>query len=427
MTDFIAERLPLLEAHRIAGLDLGENFIYPNYHGNSILNLPSSVCALLGIPELGSTSLDTTILEPVGDGVQRVILVLMDAMALHRLQRWMNNGTSPVWKRLADRGVLAPITSITPSTTCAALTTLWTGRSPKEHGIVGYEMWMKEYGVIANMILHSPASFYGSVGSLGKAGFNPREYLPFKTLGTHLREYGVQAHAYQHYSIAQSGLSQMFMNDVDVHPFGTPADLWVGVRHLLETRLKQRMYIWVYWGQVDHLSHHYGPDDERPEADFANFSSAFENQFLNRISSEAGEDTVVILVADHGQINTPLDDFYVLENHNSLYRRLHMAPTGENRLMYFYVRPGQSEAVREYVERTWMKQFKVLDSVYAAQTELFGPGEMHPRLLDRLGDLMAFPGGNGYLWWANERNFLLGRHGGLHREEMIVPFLAARL
>jgi hypothetical protein len=58
---------------------------------------------------------------------------------------------------------------------------------------------------------------------------------------------------------------------------------------------------------------------------------------------------------------------------------------------------------------------------------LFGPGEAHPRLYERLGDLILIPHRNAYLWWADKENILLGRHGGLHPDEMLVPFLAVRL
>ena len=83
---------------------------------------------------------------------------------------------------------------------------------------------------------------------------------------------------------------------------------------------------------------------------------------------------VLILTADHGQITTRLEPSYELKRHPSLTRRLHMLPTGENRLAYLHIRPGQVEAVREYVERTWPGQFSILDSIYAAESGLFGPG-----------------------------------------------------
>jgi hypothetical protein len=34
---------------------------------------------------------------------------------------------------------------------------------------------------------------------------------------------------------------------------------------------------------------------------------------------------------------------------------------------------------------------------------------------------------NNYLWWSEEENPLIGRHGGLTELDMIVPFLAISL
>jgi len=143
MINIIADRLPDIKAQRIGGLDLGQNFIYPNYDGSSILNIPASICHLLGVPGLGGSGLAPEILAPLGDGIRHLIVILMDGLALHRLQRWMEDGATPIWKKLAGEGVLAPLTSVSPSTTSSAITSLWTGRSPKEHGIVGYELWLK--------------------------------------------------------------------------------------------------------------------------------------------------------------------------------------------------------------------------------------------------------------------------------------------
>jgi hypothetical protein len=48
-------------------------------------------------------------------------------------------------------------------------------------------------------------------------------------------------------------------------------------------------------------------------------------------------------------------------------------------------------------------------------------------LSDRIGDLIAIAADDAYLWWSAGKDFLLGRHGGLGADEMLVPFLAARL
>lgn len=414
-------------AHKLSGLDVGDEFIYPKYSDQSILNIPSSICRWLDVPDFGAGPLRPEILLPPGDGVRRVILVLMDALALHRFQYWLENGDIPVWKSLLQEGQLAPLTSITPSTTCAAITTLWTGQSPFTHGIVGYELLLKEYSLVANMILHSPMTYQtGKAGSLENAGFKPEEFLNLPTLGAHLRQHGVSPYAFQHYHIAHSGLSRMFMQDVDIKPFGTPAELWINLRQLSENNPDQRMYNWVYWGEVDGLSHHYHPDDERVLAEFKSFSYAFEEFFLKRNQSSA-KDTLLILTADHGQIFTPDDPQYSLKYHPQLNKMLHIKPTGENRLTYLYARPGQLDAIKQYYNETWPGKFSLITPEQAIESGMFGPGLIHPLLRERLGDLIAIPHDDAYLWWGEKDNFLVGRHGGFESQEMLVPFLAVRL
>jgi hypothetical protein len=219
----------------------------------------------------------------------------------------------------------------------------------------------------------------------------------------------------------------MFFQAVKTRAFNTHADMWINLRSFLEGNLGERMFVWVYWGQVDYLSHHYGPDDERAIEEFVNLSTSFKRQFLERLSPTARRGTLLILTADHGAIATPKDPRYEFRNHPELERCLHILPTCENRQMNLFVRPGKQEAVREYFQRTWPGKFTLVNPAEAVNAGLLGPGERHPRLFERLGDMMVIAHNNAYLWWSNQDNFLFGRHGGLSAEEMLVPFLAVRL
>ena len=427
MPDQYTETLARLNSRGLNGLELGERQVHPHYGGYSILNLPASLCSWLGVPPLGTGPLDQQVTQPLAAEYQNVVLLLVDALSLSRFTRWEAEGLVPVWSQLIERGVFSPLTSITPSTTAAALTSLWTGISAAEHGIVGYEMWLKEYGMVINSILHSPMSFKGEAGSLTKAGFNPETFIEADLLGSHLSKHGVDAYAFQHHSISASGLSRMLQKDVRRQPFRTYSDLWANARRVLEEKNDQSKFIWIYWGEVDYMSHNYGPDDERTVSEFVHFSSTFESLFLSQLSPAARKDTLLILLADHGQINCQPDPHYDLSNHPGLVRRLHIMPTGENRLVSLFPKPGQTEAVREYIERTWPRQFIFLEPSFAVERGLFGPGVPHPRLYDRLGDLLVIAQGESYLWWSQKADHLYGRHGGLAADEMLVPFVAAAL
>jgi len=246
MPDLTNELLPRLLSNRLPGLDLGEGWVHPDYNGQSIFNLPSSFCRWLGVPMLGKQPLSSELLSPLGESFRHVVVVLMDALSFLRFRRWTETGSLPVWEYLAREGLLAPLTSIAPSTTSAALTSLWTGSSAAVHGIVGYEMWLKEYGIVINSILHAPISYQGDAGSLRRAGFSPQDFLGLPTLGGHLIRHGVRSFAFQHHSITRSGLSQMLFPDVTVYSFSTPADLWVNLRLAFESHTQERNFFWVY-------------------------------------------------------------------------------------------------------------------------------------------------------------------------------------
>jgi hypothetical protein len=330
-------------------------------------------------------------------------------------------------RSLEGDGLFAPLTSVVPSTTTAALTTLWTGRSPSEHGQLGYELFLREYGVVANMLNHSPMALDNQSGLLHRAGFVPETALPVPTLGAHLAAAGAATHAFLPHAIRGSSLSRMHLVGAASHGYTTPADLWAGVRELVQARTRERRLIWVYYGEVDALSHRYGPGSEQAEAELGAVLESFQRVFLERLPGALRRETLVVLLSDHGQIATRKDPHYELKSHPGLSRRLHMQPTGENRLAYLYIRPGQVDAVAEYFDRTWPDAFRLLRSEHALSAGLFGPGDAVPSALDRLGDRLAVGQREAYLWWAPKENVLVGRHGGVSPDEMLIPFLAARL
>lgn len=427
MVDASSPFLTSLKNYSIPGLDLGSSFQHPDYSGRSILNIPGSVSKLLGAPDFGAPTLDAEILSQLETSYQCIILLLVDALSFLRFQSWLNEDAFSFWRRMAGKGILVPITSVVPSTTCAALTSLWTGKSPAEHGIVGYELWLREFGMVTNMITHSPFSFQGQAGSIRNSGFDPVAFLNSATLGTHLAGSGVHSYALQPVSILGSGLSDMFLHNVTRLGYHSTGDFCVTLKQLIEGKSKEKLFVWAYWSEVDTLSHKFGPDDERVRYEFAALDRALEELFVKNLSAEAKKDTLFLLLGDHGQLRTESDPHYDLRNHPNLTRRLHLQPTGENRLIYLYVKPGQTEAVREYIERTWPNQFVILESSYAQEVGLFGPGPHSPHLAERLGDLVLIAKGSAYLWWGVSENPLIGRHGGLSPEEMLVPLLAAPL
>jgi hypothetical protein len=417
----------LQERQYLPGLEGSPDILLPDYDGFGLANLTPSISRWLGGPDLPAPVFSNAILEQFAPKYKRVVLLLVDALGYNQLIRLMERGQANFWQRNLERGKLFPITSISPSTTSTALTTLWTGSTPLEHGIIGYEMWVKSLSMVVNTILHSPITFTGDIGGLARAGFDPVSFLNIPPLGELFAARGIESHAFVPATIANSGLSKMHHVGTQLHGYTAESDFLANLRDLLNSRPNNRKFVYAYWSHVDSLMHRYGTYNERVTEQFTSFSDAFERILLNKLEPWAREDTLFLLTADHGSVETPFNPSYELTSHPELANMFVMQPTCEGRLPYLYLKPGQEMAVRQYFEHAWPGQFDLLTRQQVLDSGLLGRGTPNSDIANRIGDLVAIPHGNTYLWWVNKTNVMLGRHGGLHPDEMLVPLYALPL
>lgn len=424
MTDLSSQILSRIMENQGKLLPHDAGLVLPYYDRLSLTNLPATISHLLGTPSFGEPPLDEAILAEIGGPYEKIIFLLVDALGYPLLEELIQQDDHLIWGSLRQQAVYTPITSICPSTTASALTTLWTGVAPATHGIIGYEMWAREFGLIMNNILHSPASARNDVGGLLRSGFDPHAFLDRPLLGTHLKNNGISTTAFMHSGITRSGLSTMQLEDVAIHAYVDEADLFVSLAEHVNSRPGVREYIYVYYSDVDSLMHRFSTDDSRIALQFSAFSNLCERAFLNQLDRQAIKDTLLILTADHGSVVTPINPRYDLINHPELTANLVMQPTCEHRLAFLYIKPGCVDAIKAYFARTWPEEFILIESEKALEEGLFGlkPHKLETR--DRIGDLIAVPRGTAYLWWALTPNPMAGRHGGLSTDEMLVPFLA---
>ena len=345
--------LPKLDSAALREATGLNEFLMPSYTGFGLANLTPSIAHWLKAGQLPAPILDRTILDNFQDHYQNVVLVLVDALGYNQLVRLMNAGKAPLWQKQLDKGKLFPLTSTSPSTTSSALTTIWTGTTPNQHGVIGYEMWLKELGLIMNNILHTPITFKGDIGGLSRAGFEPTRFMNQIPLGQRFSKYGVESHAFLPAGIANSGLSMMHLPGSHLHAFTAESDMFLNMRDLLNTTSRQRRFVYSYWSYVDGLMHRYGTYNERVTEQFFDFSNAFFRLLVSGLTEPAKKDTLILVTADHGSVETPVDEHFNLANHPDFRKMLTMSPTCEGRLPFFYLKQGSESAVRTYFEHTW--------------------------------------------------------------------------
>jgi len=263
MDDDRAEELEQrLRAGSIAGVSerLGDGpWVLPDYAGHSLANVPATAARLLGAEMDGLQSpAEACYWQHLGAPVRRVVIVLVDALGYVYLRRMMGDPRADIWRGLADRGVLFPMTAVCPSTTVTSLSTWVTGASPAEHGLLGYELWLREFGVLAEMLTMRPVYGVGTE-TLVEWGLDPTRLLPVPTLAERLAPQNIGTIGFVAAKHRTSPLSQALYRGAErLIGYEDVGDLWRRLRGLLETPPDRSELILAYWGGVDTAIHLHG-------------------------------------------------------------------------------------------------------------------------------------------------------------------------
>ncbi len=213
---------------------LPSEFVWPRYEGRCVGNLAQTAAGLLGAELPGALpALDTDILDGLTDGVKRVVLLVMDAMGWLQLQRVMAQHDDLVFHSLADKGRLVPITTTFLSTTNSVLSTIWSGHPPLEHGLLGFELYLREWMMAVEAIGFSSVHELFS-NTLLRWGFEPEEFLAVPSVGQVLGPQGVSTVSVIHKNFTTTPLSRMHFRGADeVRGHSYASDLWVTLRQAL--------------------------------------------------------------------------------------------------------------------------------------------------------------------------------------------------
>ncbi len=410
----------------IDALNLPEEFLPPNYNDGSIANIPATIAALLGVPFQGLAPLRPELWRPFSGRCRRIVVLLVDSLGWDMVERERSSFDS----LLQGPSIVEKITSVFPSTTTAALSSLWTGWAPAQHGLVGLRLFFPDQAVLASMIRFSPA-FSSSAGSLVEAGVNPEQFLAVPGFAEQLAKAGVPSHTFKGRDILYSDLSTIFDRGVTgLHGVVTFADMVVQLRQLLEETAGQPLYSFAYWPAVDTLSHRLGPEHESVGAEIRSLFQILKSELIEKLSPTARQETLFIITADHGHVATPIEKAVLVDDHLPVQEMLLMKPAGEPRVPYLYARQGCQDALLSYLN-DHLTDALVARSAQAVLTAgLLGPAPHAPEVARRLGDVIVITHKGRTFITKNDLDkarLFPGLHGSLSRQEMEVPWIALHL
>lgn len=422
-TQLRANRLPV-----IGDVLPADEYVMPHYDGLGIANLPSTLAVLLGGELPGACPpLQRDLWDKWTAGLRRVVLVVFDALGYLQLQAAMQTDDGLIFHRLAEAGSMVPLTSTFPSTTCTALTTLWSGYGPAAHGSLVFEVYLREWSTPASLLFFWPLGCRRR-DSLAQWGLDPKTFIPVPALGEQLAGQGIVTHALIDKAYSTSLFTQTLQRGVQgCDGLIGQGDTWLGLQRAIEKHLHEKLFLTLYCGTVDGITHQYSPADLSWNLELRGLSRMMEEGFLAQLTYRQREGTLLLITADHGGVSTLPQDAIRMEHHPDLHDALRLPPLGEGRAPFLYARGGKLEFVQAYMRERLRTAFVTLTGEQVLQSKLLGPGPIYAETPHRLGDLIALARGNHYLARDEHQLKMKGRHGSLSAEEMLVPLIGVRL
>jgi predicted AlkP superfamily pyrophosphatase or phosphodiesterase len=312
------------------------------------------------------------------------------------------------WRAIEEHPDLMPtlaamdggaITTVVPSTTATALTSVATGLAPAQHGIVGYRMMVD--GDVLNVLRWTMRD-----GARPPDPFDVQRHTAF--MG---REVPVVTRA----EFQRSGFTQAHLRGARFIGWHTNAML---IEECVRCVNEGERVVYGYYPGVDTIAHIYGLHDATYYRELRDT-----DQLIAQLRAALPSHAALLVTSDHGQVHLERESWIELDGVAPLVD----AMAGDGRFRYLYARKG---AARELHERA--RDLAGDDAWVWSRRELLDEGLLGT---DATGSI---PGRIGDVVLASRRAVafvdpavpnevrLRSGHGSLTADEMLVPLVGAR-
>jgi hypothetical protein len=410
-----------------------EHFLRPDYEKFSFAQIPALVELLLGTRQDEHTFADI-VTKSVNPDPQNVILLMIDGFGYNQ---WLKYGERyPFLSRVLEKGNLMPITALFPSTTAASVTTISSGLTPQEHGLIEWHLYLEELDEVIVTLPFMPLAKKARADQLAERGVDPKVLFDGTSLHTQFKEQGVASHVMLRDSYAHSAYSKVSQAGANVIPYSSSSDMTVLLRQQLAAATG-KSYFYVYWDGVDHMSHDYEPHSEAYLAELNSLTHMLQTEFLDKVDRKTAADTVLLLTADHGHVVMKPEETIYLNQWPEVDEALAKSPAGKTiypwgntRDVFLKVADDRVNATTEFLSEKLAGKADVVNTQDQADKGLFGTGQEHPQFRKRIGNVLVLPYEGHTIWYQHpgqDKSDLRGMHGGLSREEMITVLGFAKL
>jgi len=371
----------------------------PDFGGGSLADVLPAVLVGLGVPG-GSDALAVPT-------TARVCLVLVDGLGWNALQA--HAADAPFLTSLLAEPGSRSITSVFPTTTPIALTSLGTGLSPGQHGIVGLLLRLAESGRVINT-LAMPSEV------------DLRALQPRPTAFELAAADGVAVTRIGPAAFDSAGLSEA----------GLRGGSYVGAERVGEriaaavsaVRRAERSLAYVYFGDLDATGHRHGCGSEAWRQELAHV-----DRLVEQLAHALPTGATLLVTSDHGMVDVAFEDRWDVARVPAMAAGVEVV-AGDLRGVHVHASAGSAPDVLAAWQEKLAADFWVLGRDEAISTGLYGP-TVADHIRTRIGDVVALARSGSAVVDTRVTPpgllALIGLHGSVTEDELIVPLLNLRI
>lgn len=330
--------------------------------------------------------------EPVRDA-RAVVLLVLDGLGSNAIDA--HRSRLPALAGMSGRA----ITTVTPATTSAALTSLVTGLTPAQHAIVGFRMRID--GRVLNVLRWRYED-----------GHAPPD--PFE-IQRHDAFLGRPIPVVTKREFRTTGFTAAHLRGARFVGWSTTSTL---VEHCRRLVAAGEGLVYAYYPGVDSVAHEFGLHDE-----FFTTELAFVDGLVGDLVSALPADVAVLVTSDHGQVHFGTGGWLELGDVADLVAMC----SGDGRFRYLHAAPGATAELVAAARESFGHVAWVLEREELLENGWLGNDVARPTRR-RVGDVvLAARDPVAFLDPAlPHESQLVAGHASVTADEMLVPLLAAR-
>lgn len=335
---------------------------------------------------------------------KNIIFLVLDGLGEHILNNISKDG-------FLKNNQIDCVTSVYPSTTTAALTTYYSGKSPYETGWIAWSQYFKEYGRAIDMLSHKESYMREPLKNPNLDVF--KDVVHYESIYERIEEASLNVKAYEiqpdyaerraKRSIRANNIDELIMNIEDL------------------CQKQDNNFIFAYSDNPDGLLHKYGTDSEEVKT----FVKEAEEK-IQKMCNNFDDDTILIISADHGHKN--IEKSYTLLDYPEIQECLIMPASLESRVLTFWVKEDMKEIFVKRFNKIFEKEFWLMTKEeFLDKYHFLGYGDKHYKIDDFIGNFVALSVAGSMIrletFLIEGKPIKKSTHCGLSKEEMEVPVI----